>query len=248
MAGQAFCRSCRIIADYEELSIMATGIRITCPKCQQQMTVPESVRGKKVRCKNCEGVVPVPEAEAAKGPDQRITTAKAQQATTAAAEGEDKNPLAVRETSLAPRCPHCAYELDPPDSKICLHCGYHMVRRRRVPSVTTFERSGGDWFMWLLPAFLCIILAALLIGYCFFHHLWLPGLVLHDRDVKEIERYRINPFSDYAKWDESTSLLFYWPIQMWLFLILAYAAYRCLKFAFVRLVLDYLPPETVKER
>jgi DNA-directed RNA polymerase subunit M/transcription elongation factor TFIIS len=225
---------------------MATGVRITCPKCQQQMTVPESVRGKKVRCKNCEGVVPVPEAP--KGPDQRITTAKAQQAAKHTEEDDDKNPFIVTETSLAPRCPHCAYELDPPDSKICLHCGYHMVRRQRVKSVRTFERSGGDWFMWLMPAFLCIILAGILIGYCFFHHIWLPGMVLEDRDVKEIERYRINPFSDYAKWDSATTLLFYWPIQMWLFLILGYSAYRCLKFAFIRLALDYQPPETVKEK
>ena len=231
---------------------MAAGIRITCPKCQQQMTVPESVRGKKVRCKNCEGVIPVPaQAAAPAGPkpqDQRITTAKAQQSSQQAEDDDGKNPFSLTETSLAPRCPHCAYELDPPDSKVCLHCGYHMVRRRRIASVTTFERTGMDWFMWLLPAFLMIILALCLIGYCFFHHIWLPEMVLSAKDVKEIERYRINPFSDYAKWDEAMSLLFYWPIQMWLFLILGYAGYRCLKFAFRRLIFDYLPPETLKKQ
>jgi hypothetical protein len=72
--------------------------------------------------------------------------------------------------------------------------------------------------------------------------------MLESRDVKEIERYRINPFSDYAKWDSAAALLFYWPIQMWLFLVLGYAGYRCFKFAFKRLILNYLPPESVKER
>jgi len=46
-------------------------------------------------------------------------------------EQDAKIAYGVTETSLAPRCPHCAYELDPPDAKICLHCGYHMTKRRR---------------------------------------------------------------------------------------------------------------------
>ena len=100
---------------------MATpGIRITCPNCQQQMVVPEAVRGKKVRCKKCGGVVPVP---AGGGVDTRMRTEQAQaKATTSAAHADDDaaNPYGVTETSLAPRCPHCAYELDPPDSRICL--------------------------------------------------------------------------------------------------------------------------------
>lgn len=225
---------------------MATGIRITCAKCQQQMVVPESVRGKKVRCKNCEAAIPVPTASAAPAapaaPDQRITTAKKHVDPDLVAE---KNPYIVTETSLAPRCPHCAFELDPPDSLICLHCGYHMVKRRRVASVVTYDRSGGDYAMWLLPGFLMLILGLILIGYCFFHHFWLPKMVLDQPDVDEINRYRINPFSDYAKWNSATALLFYWPIQMWLFLILGYAGYRCLKFAFIRLILRFQPPETV---
>src|SRR5437870_5782693 len=118
---------------------MATpGIRISCPNCQQQMTVPDSVRGKKVRCKGCGGVIPVPG-----GVDTRMRTEQAQaQATADAAsmiDDENKNPYGVTETSLAPRCPHCAYELDPPDSRICLHCGYDMVRRQRRPSIKTVE-------------------------------------------------------------------------------------------------------------
>src|SRR3954468_11336503 len=101
----------------------APGIRITCPDCQQQMVVPESVRGKKVRCKKCGGVVPVP---ATGGVDTRMQTEKAQKATMDQEQEDGQNPYGVTETSLAPRCPHCAYELDPPDARICLHCGYDM--------------------------------------------------------------------------------------------------------------------------
>src|SRR6266481_3564129 len=119
---------------------MATsGIRITCPSCQQQMTVPDAVRGKKVRCKSCGGVVPVP----AGGVDTRMRTEQAQAKATAAAtrteEDEARNPYGVTETNLDPRCPHCAYALDPPDSRICLHCGYDMMKRQRRPSIKTFE-------------------------------------------------------------------------------------------------------------
>jgi hypothetical protein len=200
------------------------------------------VRGKKVRCKNCQGVIPVPA-----GPDQRITTAKAKTATETEAE-VGRNPYIITETSLAPRCPHCAYELDPPDSLICLHCGYHMVKRRRVPSVKTYENTAADYLLWWLPGIGMFILGVALIGYCFLHHFILPGQMLNERDVKELERYRINPFSDYAKWDDATALLFYWPLQMWLFLILGYLGYRCLKFAFKRLILHFHPPERVVER
>src|SRR4051812_16393369 len=127
---------------------MATpGIRITCPNCQQQMTVPEAVRGKKVRCKGCGGVISVPA-----GVDTRVRTEQAQvkaKSTAAQTEEDDaKNPYGGTETSLAPRCPHCAYELDPPDSRICLHCGYDMEKRARRPSIKTYEHTGGDWFMW----------------------------------------------------------------------------------------------------
>lgn len=209
------------------------------------MSVPESVRGKKVRCKNCEGVIPVPAA--APGPDQRITTAAAQKAAKPAHDDDDRNPFGVTETSLAPRCPHCAYELDPPDSKICLHCGYHMIKRRRIPSVKTFDHTGGDYTLWLLPGIGMLLLGIALIAYCVFHHLWLPGLVLDQRDVDELQRWRTNPFSDEAHWDNALAIIFYWPIQGWLFLLFGYLGYRCIKFAFQRLILHFKPPETVIE-
>src|SRR6476619_6883255 len=81
------------------------GVRITCPNCQQQMTVPESVRGKKVRCKKCSGVVPVPVGAV----DTRMQTeqarAKAAEVAAQEEEGIAKDPDGDTETSQAPRCP-----------------------------------------------------------------------------------------------------------------------------------------------
>ncbi len=50
------------------------------------------------------------------------------------------------------RCPFCAVELDPPDTKICLNCGYDMTERKRHRTVKTYALTGGDHFKWWLPA------------------------------------------------------------------------------------------------
>lgn len=51
-----------------------------------------------------------------------------------------------------PRCPFCAVELDPPDTKICLNCGYDLTSRKRHRTVKTYALTGGDYFKWWLPA------------------------------------------------------------------------------------------------
>ena len=56
---------------------------------------------------------------AAKKPDTRVTTPEAQAKMAKLSEEEDaRNPYGVTETSIAPRCPHCAYEIEPPDAAI----------------------------------------------------------------------------------------------------------------------------------
>lgn len=51
-----------------------------------------------------------------------------------------------------PRCPFCAIDLDPPDTKICLNCGYDLTERKRHRTVKTYQLTGGDYFKWWLPA------------------------------------------------------------------------------------------------
>ena len=224
---------------------MASGIRITCPDCQQQMTVPESVRGKKVRCKGCGGVIPVP---AGKLPDTRVTTAEAQakKAAQAVPEEEDaQRPYGVTETSLAPRCPHCAYELDPPDARICLHCGYDMVRRTRAPSVKTYERTFMDWALWLGPGVAALFGIALMVGFYYYYHFHLPYQILSDKEAEALLADRLGAFQK----DISFSAYMFHPgIETWVVVILIWLSWKCLKFAFRRLVVNYMPPEKIKEK
>jgi DNA-directed RNA polymerase subunit M/transcription elongation factor TFIIS len=228
---------------------MATGIRISCPSCQQQMTVPASVQGKKVRCKGCGGVIPVP---AAKAVETRTTTAEAaaKKAAQAIPEEEDaQRPYGVTETSLAPRCPHCAYELDPPEARICLHCGYDMVRRQRQASVKTYERTFGDWLVWLGPGILSLIAFIGLIGFCIYFHYYLPDQLFNNWS-KNQEAAKGDRFQTVEKTtDESyLALIFHPGIETWIIVFCIWLMWKSGRYAFKRLVLDYLPPEKIKDK
>jgi hypothetical protein len=209
------------------------------------MVVPEAVRGKKVRCKKCGGVVPVP---ATGGVDTRVRTEKAQAKATAAADhGDDDaaNPYGVTETSLSPRCPHCAYELDPPDSRICLHCGYDMIKRQRRPSIKTYDRTSGDWFMWLLPGIACLLGFFAVIGTAIFYHYYLPYFVLVEREADLLLADRLGAFNKDIAF---SSYMFHPGIEVWLVVFGLWLMWKSGKFAFKRLVLNYLPPEKIKEK
>jgi ribosomal protein S27E len=229
---------------------MATGIRITCPGCQQQMMVPESVRGKKVRCKGCNGVVPVP---AGGGPDTRMTTPEAQAkkaARAAADEAEnERKPYGVTEINIAPRCPHCAYEMDPPDARICLHCGYDMIRRTRAESVKTYDRTFFDWAKWLGPGIGCLIGLGVIVGLCIYYHYYLPEQMFNTWG-RSAEAAKGDRFDTVSKTMEESwlALMFHPGIETWVFVIGIWLSWKCLSFAFRRLVLNYMPPERIREK
>src|SRR5262249_54214419 len=108
---------------------------------------------------------PPPKAPAANAPAAKpaVKTVSAKPVPAKKAEDEyeaAKNPYIMREENLAARCPFCAQTLDPPDSRICLHCGYDMQKRKRVESKKTYEITAGDYFMYHLPTILCFI------GFC----------------------------------------------------------------------------------
>src|SRR5262245_54188719 len=119
-------------------------IEITCPECGNKRAVPGDLVGKKIKCKKCQSVFtvkapapPQPAAKAAakpvaKNPSEKVTGANPAVFGVKKEEEEDATPYTMRQEDLAARCPHCALPLDPPDTKICLHCGYHMQHRRRV--------------------------------------------------------------------------------------------------------------------
>jgi hypothetical protein len=214
------------------------------------MSVPPSVQGKKIRCKGCGGVVTVP---APKPVDTRMTTPEAQAKKAAQAplsEEEDaKNPYGVTETSLAPRCPHCAYEMEPPDARICLHCGYDMLRRTRATSIKTFDRTGSDWFWWLAPGILCLIAFVALIGFIVYFHFYLPSQMFTRWDTNW-ESTKGDRFETVDKTADESYLayLFHPGIECWIFVFCIWLMWKSGKFAFKRLVLNYMPPERIKEK
>jgi hypothetical protein len=211
------------------------------------MTVPEAVRGKKVRCKGCGGVVAVP----AGGVDTRMRTEKAQAKATASAvqteEDAAKNPYMVTETNLDPRCPHCAYALDPPDARICLHCGYDMVNRGRRPSIKTYERTAGDWFFWLLPGIACLIAFFLIIGAGIYYHYYLPYDILKQKEAEELLSDRLGIFN-HDPGPDAITYMFHPGIEVWFAVAGLVLMWKTGKFAFKRLILNHTPTEKIKEK
>lgn len=223
---------------------MSEAILITCPDCGKQMKVPPSVAGKKVRCKGCQAAVSVPANK--KPVDTRVTTPEAR-AKREAVEDEfkiDHNPYGVQEMNLAPHCPHCASELDPPDSTICLHCGFHMVKRQRHEQKFVYERTAGDFVLWHLPTLGAVIGMILVVGGIAYYHWWLPDVVLKDSDAKLIHGDRWTAMDDeQISW---LGWMFHWGVEVWLIVFGLFALYKGGRFAITRGFFNFLPPERKK--
>jgi predicted RNA-binding Zn-ribbon protein involved in translation (DUF1610 family) len=152
---------------------------VPCPNCGKTLRVTDQLTGKRVKCKACEAVFTVPAADdgAKPLPDEfkKPTAKPAQPKKPAKAKPrvvEDDPPPAPQPAPHAfldeddgpkdykvakddldvPRCPRCAKELEDEDARICLNCGYDMMERRQHASIKTYNRTGGDVFMWWLPA------------------------------------------------------------------------------------------------
>lgn len=206
---------------------MADPLLITCSSCNKQLKVPRAAMGKKVRCKTCKAINNVPSRTEPLSFEEEAVDAK--------------NPYIVTETSLAARCPHCANDIDPPDSRICLNCGYDLEQRNRRDSRVVYERTAGDFILWHLPtlgAFLGIV--AIILG-CLYYHFWLPDYMLNAKDARSIHESRWNYFDDEgAAW---TGLMFHWGIQVWGIVIGLFMIWKCVLFIFKRLYYNFLPPE-----
>ncbi len=153
---------------------------VSCPNCQKEIQVPAEAAGKKIKCKACQHVFPVPPAADAPKPVARAKPAQAKPAQAKPAQAKPTSPPADAAAPIPfkdddededvvgakpkaygvtadpdediPRCPFCAIDLDPPDTKICLNCGYDLTARKRHRTVKTYALTGGDIFKWWLPA------------------------------------------------------------------------------------------------
>ena len=126
----------------------------------------------------------------------------------------------LTDTIIGPRCPECANELESEDSIICLHCGYNTRTRTRARTKKTYDTTGGDVFLWLLPGILCILGIILLLVF----------------DII----YSLNSDTWYG--DEWYSFLASQPIIVWLWVLSLFIFFFLGRFAIKRLIFNNTPP------
>jgi hypothetical protein len=190
-------------------------IDIVCPSCKHASKAPANLKGKKIRCKQCKEVFVAGGTGAAAATKPQAMDAEI-----------DRNPYGVTTENLAARCPFCAMALDPPESRICLHCGYDLVKRRRVESKKTYETTPVDYLLWHLPTFGCFVGINAVIGVCVFCGIrmsgWLEGTLVEG----------ILPPECFTTWLGIMGIAAIW-FQG--------------KFIFKRLVYNLHPPEKIKK-
>lgn len=202
---------------------MAGTIAISCPKCEKQINAPAELEGKKIRCKECRHVFTV------KAPPRAKAARPAKPAPAAPADDdESKNPYGVRDMEFLPRCPYCAKEMESEEAIICLHCGYNTRTRERIPFKKTYETTGGDRFVWLLPGILCALGVLWMIGNIVIFWTLFPKW--------EFE-YEVNWWSIFfALW-----------ARIWFSVACVFIGFFFGKFAVQRLILNPTPPEKEKK-
>ena len=154
-------------------------------------------------------------------------------------EDDNENPYGVAKDDLdVPRCPFCATELDPPDTKVCLECGYNLLERKRHASKKVYETTGGDYFMHWLPAIAWIVAMLLLftlaIVSSFQMGSWLTGSFLEKDDKNPVTlqpEFYLPPFA----------------FNLCTWVCTCFVASIGLKFVYKRLILNWKPAEVVKK-
>lgn len=228
---------------------MAEGIPVTCPGCKKQMQVPDSAAGKKIRCPGCKGAVPVP-SKPGQPVDTRVTTPQMQKKMAAQREEDEiaRDPYGVTHESMKPRCPFCAHELDSEETRICLNCGYDMVKRKRVESKQVYQRTAVDFILWHLPTLGCLLGILGVVGGFLYYHYWLPEVVLDALHAKQLAESRWDYLSMDNEQAQTAGYMFHWGVEVWLIVIGLFICWKCLRFIFKRLFLQFLPPERLKNQ
>jgi len=158
---------------------MPATLDVSCPNCEKTIKVPAELEGKKIKCKGCQNVFaiaapkkPKPAAKpAAKSPPPPKAAEPEKPKSPFLDEDDDENlpagvapkPMAVIREEEAPRCPHCAKDLDPPDAVICKNCGYDNVKRLKYETKKVIASDASDWASHLAPGILAVIIIIALI-------------------------------------------------------------------------------------
>jgi hypothetical protein len=150
---------------------MADTLKVACPKCKTVMQVSTDLRGKRIKCTSCAAVIAIPAAKApaapakavpAKGVPAKATAPQAAEkaAIPAKTAGHDEEwgviqSYAVERTEDKPVCPFCAHELEE-DQVVCLNCGFDLLKRDRHSSRVIAPKTKMQYFIWWLPAMICL--------------------------------------------------------------------------------------------
>lgn len=126
---------------------------------------------------------------------------------------------------LAPRCPNCANELEYEGAVICLHCGYNTRTRLLAQTRKTYDQTALDYFIWWLPAILCVLGIIFLIVWDILYCLYAEGW-----------------FED--AWYEMAA---HFAVKLWMVIGSIFAMYYMGKYAFKRFVFETHPPEVEKK-
>jgi predicted Zn finger-like uncharacterized protein len=208
---------------------MPAAVVLSCPECDTKIKVRAELQGKRVRCKSCGHTFVAPAAK--QGADRTAIKAKTPPRPVRQPEEEEgTNPYGVTRLDMAPRCPHCAKEMESPDAIICLHCGYNTVTREWTRTKKTVETTGQDKFMWLLPGILCVLLIFFSIGFDVFFWFGLEGLWEYLRE----------------EWDPAGESLG-WGLRVWMVVFSLFVIFYSGRFAIRRLILNPEPPEIEKK-
>lgn len=182
---------------------MAAVSNIPCPNCDETLKVPESMFGKKIKCKHCGHAFVVDDPDEAPRPKKAAKPAarpkkeepKSEAPKPAAPykfadddddEGAKPNPMGVIAEADVARCPFCAQELDPPDAKVCLHCGFNNVTRTRAESKRVWAPDASDWMNHLGPGIIALVIFIALVVLdiiCLINmREWMTGTFLESND------------------------------------------------------------------
>ena len=223
---------------------MASVVEITCPECEEPLKVSSEHIGKKVKCKHCGHSFVVKDPGAKPG----AKPAAASPAPAAAPEAK-KNPfldddedeanakkIEVITDDEAPRCPHCAKELDPPDAIVCIHCGFNNRTRAKGETKKIWAPSAEDWTMHLLPGILAAVACISLIVWNIICYTkmreWMAGsfLEMDEKDAAGRQKFYVPP-GFFICLSIVISIVIFAP---------------CVKYAYRRLYVEFTPPEQVK--
>jgi hypothetical protein len=237
---------------------MSATLDVNCPKCKKAFKVPAEFVGRTIRCKSCQtpfevtapagpkAAKPVKPASAKPAPPPPAPAANApipfkkdDDEEEDFVPGQSANPYGVQKDDLdVPRCPFCAKELDPPDTQICLNCGYDMLARKRHGSKKTYALTTGDYIKHWLPGILCLCLIMCLIT-------WDIGCWMKQTEVAKgmwLDTDEKNPITGQPMWYVKP-----WCCPLWTTLVFIYIIWRAGKVVIRRLIVQWKPEETVKK-